>query len=110
MKPPTPPPRPEAAAAQQGPSRAPVAVALSYRHGQDAAPRVVARGEGPMAEQIVALARACGVEVRRNAGLARVLAGVEIDRPIPVEAYVAIAEILTYIFGRDRQRAPEPRP
>jgi flagellar biosynthesis protein len=82
-----------------GAEREPVAVAIKYERGKDPAPRVVAKGTGHIAETILALAREHGIAVRNDAALAEVLAQIELDRQIPVEAYVAVAEVLSYIFG-----------
>jgi flagellar biosynthesis protein len=78
--------------------RAPVAVALSYEPGRDAAPRVVASGSGSMAEQILEIAFANGVKVRKDADLAEILAAIEVDFEIPVEVFAAVAEILVYVY------------
>lgn len=83
-----------------------MAVALKYDRAQDDAPRVVAKGEGPIAEQIVALARAHGIDLREDADLANLLQAVRMDAPIPVEAYVAVAEILSYIYRRKTRAVP----
>jgi flagellar biosynthesis protein len=77
-----------------------VAVALRYDGGNDDAPRVVAKGEGSIAEQIIELAKARGIEIRQDADLVNLLAAVPLDAPIPMEAYVAVAEILSYIYRR----------
>lgn len=84
----------------------PVAVALRYNGGADDAPRVVAKGQGSLAEQIIALAKARGIEIRRDADLVNLLEAVPLDAPIPIEAYVAVAEILSYIYGRRRRPGP----
>lgn len=75
-----------------------LAVALTYERGQDPAPRVSAKGKGYLAEQIIALARENGVEVREDTDLAMLLSKLEIDTLIPLEAYAAVAEILSYIY------------
>lgn len=82
-----------------------IAVALSYDPGISDAPRVVASGQGPIAEQILAVAFANGVKVREDADLAEVLSAVDVDSVIPVEAFVAVAEILAYVY-RANQVAP----
>jgi len=74
------------------------AVALAYRPATQEAPRVTAKGEGHIADQIIATARAHGVEVREDADLATLLSHVELDSEIPVEAFVAVAEILSYLY------------
>lgn len=78
----------------------PVAVALRYSGANDDAPRVVAKGEGTIADQIIAMAEARGIEIRKDADLVNLLAAVPLDAPIPIEAYVAVAEILSYIYRR----------
>lgn len=75
-----------------------VAVALSYDMDADEAPRVVAKGEGEVAERIVEIALANGIKVRRDADLAAVLSAIEIDAEIPYEAFTAVAEILSYVY------------
>jgi flagellar biosynthesis protein len=82
-----------------------VAVALQYRRAQDPAPRVVAKGGGEIAQQIVELARQHGVAIREDADLVQLLSAVELDTEIPVEAFIAVAEILAYIY---RARTPAP--
>jgi len=84
------------------------AVALSYRPEQgDEAPRVVASGRGELARQILDLAFASGVKVREDADLVEILAAVDLDSPVPLEALMAVAEILTYVY-RANGRMPEP--
>ena len=83
----------------------PVAVALKYDGGNDDAPRVVAKGSGSIAEQIIAMAEARGIEIRQDADLVSLLEAVPLDAPIPIEAYVAVAEILSYIY---RRRGAQP--
>jgi len=86
------------------------AVALSYRPDQgDEAPRVVASGKGELARQILDLAFAAGIKVREDADLVEILAAVDLDSPVPLEALMAVAEILTYVYlanGRMPERAP----
>ena len=62
------------------------------------APRVVAKGEGAIAEQILAIAFDRDIKVRSDADLAEILSAVEVDSEIPLEALAAVAEILTYVY------------
>lgn len=75
-----------------------LAVALAYERGLDVAPLVVAKGEGYIAQQIIRLAQENGVQIREDADLVELLSKVDIGEPIPVEAYMAVAEILSYIY------------
>ncbi|MCI0520675.1 MAG: EscU/YscU/HrcU family type III secretion system export apparatus switch protein [Chloroflexi bacterium] len=74
------------------------AVALGYDAEQDAAPRILASGQGAMAEQIIAVAKANGVLVHEDPLLAGLLAGVAIDTLIPPELYALVAEVLAYVY------------
>jgi flagellar biosynthesis protein len=75
------------------------AVALEYERGVDDAPRVVASGKGAVAEQILAIAFARGIKVREDADLIEVLSKIEVDSPIPLEAFATVAEILSYVYA-----------
>ena len=86
-----------------------LAVALAYERERDDAPRVVAKGRDQVAEAILAVAQAHGVPIRKDAPLASLLAAVELDSVIPVEAYVAVAQILSVLY-RGRAAAPAPAP
>jgi flagellar biosynthesis protein len=95
-----------AGASGDGRKRPAVAVALHYDPDEADAPRVVASGRGAIAEQILELAFAHGVKVRSDPDLAQVLAAVEVDTVIPVEAFVAVAEILAYVYRANNETVP----
>lgn len=78
--------------------KTPVAVALRYDAARDRAPRVTAKGRGAEADEIVRLAFASDVKVREDADLAALLEAVELDQLIPLEAFTAVAEILSYLY------------
>ena len=80
------------------PARRSVAVAIENRSDTTAAPRVVASGHGAVAEQILQIAFDRGVKVRSDADLAEILATIEVDSEIPLEALAAVAEILSYVY------------
>ena len=73
------------------------AVALAYSQ-TDAAPRVVARGRGLVAEQIIARAREHGVYVHESPELVSLLLQVDLDQRIPPQLYVAVSELLAWIY------------
>jgi len=85
------------------------AVALRYQRGQDAAPRVVAKGAGFVAQRIKQIARDHGVMVREDKPLARALyRAVEVGKLVPEHLYRAVAELLAYVY-RARRAAPSSR-
>jgi FlhB-like protein len=79
-------------------------VALRYEAGRDAAPTVVASGEGHMADRIVAIARDAGVPVEENPDLAAALAQVAIGTAIPEALYPVVAELLVFIQRLNEER------
>lgn len=81
------------------------AVALQYDRDKDPAPIVTAKGKGYIAEQIIALAKEHNVEIRQDADLAQLLGKLDLNTPIPLAAYAAVAEILSYIYkANDKAR------
>lgn len=74
------------------------AVALAYDTGQQAAPRVVAKGMDEVAARIRAIAQENGVPLVANPPLARALFRVELDAEIPAEQFQAVAEIIAYVW------------
>jgi flagellar biosynthesis protein len=73
------------------------AVALAYQAG-DLAPKVVARGRGLIAEQIIARAREHGVFVHESKELVALLMQVDLDKHIPSALYRAVAELLAWLY------------
>ncbi|MEQ1705160.1 MAG: EscU/YscU/HrcU family type III secretion system export apparatus switch protein [Rickettsiales bacterium] len=75
-----------------------LAVALKYERGKDEAPVVSAKGKGYVAQQIIELAKSNNIEIRRDTDLVTLLEKLDINTPIPLEAYAAVAEILAYVY------------
>ncbi|MEQ1515202.1 MAG: EscU/YscU/HrcU family type III secretion system export apparatus switch protein [Usitatibacteraceae bacterium] len=83
--------------ADSGKGRAQYAVALAYTAGATA-PTVVAKGRGLLAESIIARANAAGVYVHESPELVSLLMHMDIDQHIPEQLYVAVAELLAWIY------------
>jgi flagellar biosynthesis protein len=81
--------------AEQAP---PQAAALRYKAGADLAPRVVAKGRGALAEEIVRRARDSGVPIHESRELVAALMQFEMDQQIPAALYVAVAEVLAWVY------------
>ena len=84
----------------------PRAVALRYDEQRDAAPRVIAKGTGIVAERIVEAARANGIHVHEDPGLVAALSKLDLEAPIPESLYRAVAEVLAFIYRLDRRMVP----
>jgi len=91
----------------------PSAVAVSY-DTSDSAPRVVAKGYGTLAETIVRTAREHNLYVHESPELVGLLMQVDLDAHIPPQLYVAIAELLAWLYALDAEDGPRrldaPRP
>lgn len=84
------------------------AVAIHYDPSNElSAPKVVASGRGHIADKILEVAFAHGVKVRKDADLAEILAAVDIDEEIPVEAFIAVAEIMRYLYAANSRQPSE---
>jgi flagellar biosynthesis protein len=81
-----------------------LAVALEYERGTRDAPRVVAKGRGEVAKKIVEIAAESGVHIDANGPLAEALSGVNLDEPIPIELYEAVAEIIGFVLRASQQK------
>lgn len=74
------------------------AVALQYEPDSGRAPRVTAKGQGTIAEQIIALAQAHEVHIHESPELLEVLIRLELGDEIPEALYRAIAEIIAFTY------------
>ncbi|WP_022664704.1 flagellar biosynthesis protein FlhB [Desulfospira joergensenii] len=89
---------PEADVVVTNPTR--LAVALKYDREEMDAPRVLAKGAGPIAANIRKIARENDVPLVEDKELARNLySHVDIGKEVPVEYYQAVAELLAYVYG-----------
>jgi flagellar biosynthesis protein len=79
-------------------SATPKAAALRYRHGEDTAPQMIARGSGDIARQIVEIARECGIPVEEDGDLLHLLAQLDLGEEIPPELYTMVAEVLAFAY------------
>lgn len=83
------------------------AVALAYRQ-TDAAPRLVAKGRGLIAEEIIARAHQHGVYVHESPELVSLLMQVDLDQRIPPQLYVAVAELLAWLYRLESGQLDAP--
>ncbi len=86
-----------------------LAVAIQYEPETMAAPIVVAKGAGVMAQRIRRLALEHGIPIVEKKPLAQALyREVEIDHPIPADKYAAVAEVLAYVYQLKGKKIPNP--
>jgi flagellar biosynthesis protein len=81
------------------------AVALAYQTGE-LAPKVVAKGRGLVAEQIIERAREHGIFVHESKELVSLLMQVDLDSHIPPALYRAVAELLAWLYRIEHGQQP----
>ncbi len=74
------------------------AAAIRYDRERDPAPRLVAKGLGVLAEKILEAAKEAGVPIHEDPDLLALLMTLDIDEVIPPDMYVAVAEVLAFIY------------
>ena len=85
----------------------PAAVAIAYRDGQ-IAPKVIAKGRGLIAQEIIKRAKESGIYVHESSELVALLMQVDLDDRIPPQLYIAVAELLAWLYHLEkREEAPK---
>lgn len=92
------------------PSSQQVAVALAYGQGDGGAPKVVAKGRGLIAQAIIERAKQHNVFVHESEDLVGLLMKVELDHEIPPQLYLAVAELLAWMYRLEHADAPQAPP
>ena len=74
------------------------AVALGYNKEKDGAPKVLASGQGVIAENIIAAAKENNIPIKEDKDLIEILSKIDINQEIPPNLYRAIAEIFSFLY------------
>lgn len=74
------------------------AAALRYDTTKESAPRVVAKGEGQVAENIIKIAQLHNLPIKKDEDLIELLSKVELDKEVPQALYKAVAELFSFIY------------
>ena len=82
-------------------------MALAY-HAGDAAPKVVAKGRGVVAQMIIERAKDAGIYVHESRELVTLLMQVDLDDRIPPQLYLAVAELLAWIYRLEHAEQDKP--
>ena len=77
------------------------AIALEY-DPNDVAPRVIASGQGLLAEKILEKAGEENIPIHKDEKLAETLSKLDIGEAIPPELYEVVAEVLVFVDAMDK--------
>jgi flagellar biosynthesis protein len=80
-------------------------VAVKYRPKIDDAPKVIAKGQGKVAEKIIEIAREHQLHIHNDPDLIEVLSQLDINEEIPPDLYIVIAELLAFVYSLNRSKA-----
>ena len=80
------------------------AVALGYKL-QEAAPKVLAKGSGHLAEKILEKGKEADIKIHEDAALVAELTNLDLGEQIPPELYTAVAQVLIFINELDKNAA-----
>ena len=75
-----------------------LAIALQYNDTTQSAPEIVAKGNGDIASEIIALAAENGILVHEDPQLLAVLNQFDIGDQVPEELYLVVAELIAFSF------------
>jgi flagellar biosynthesis protein len=81
-----------------------MAAAIAYNAAKDVAPRMTAKGQGLIAERMIAMAREHNIPIKSDPALIRMLSQLDIDEQIPMELYKAVAEILAFVYRANQEK------
>jgi flagellar biosynthesis protein len=73
-----------------------IAIALNYDGKR--APKITAKGQGLVAEQIIETAKEHNVPLHTDVALVKVLSKMSLGDEIPRELYLAVAEIIAFVY------------
>ncbi|TKC18644.1 EscU/YscU/HrcU family type III secretion system export apparatus switch protein [Robertmurraya kyonggiensis] len=79
------------------------AIALRYDSTKDEAPKVLAKGKGLVADNILEQAAAHEVPIQEDASLVELLGKLNINETIPEELYQAVAEVFAFIYRTNKE-------
>ncbi|ARK22699.1 hypothetical protein CSV69_02825 [Sporosarcina sp. P26b] len=81
------------------------AIALSYDPEVSDAPKVLAKGKGKIAENILERALEHDIPVQEDPSLLELLGQLNVNETIPEELYQAVSEVFAYIYRLDREKS-----
>lgn len=82
------------------------AIALRYDREQEDAPKVIAKGEGLLAEKLRKLAKEYDIPIHEDADLMEILSKLNLYEEIPPATYLVVAEILAFVYRANEAYNP----
>lgn len=80
------------------------AAALRYDKEKENAPRLVAKGKGSTANNIIKIAELNDIPIKKDEDLIELLSNVELDKEVPDALYKAVAEVFSFVYKVSRKK------
>ncbi|WP_017727292.1 EscU/YscU/HrcU family type III secretion system export apparatus switch protein [Halalkalibacterium ligniniphilum] len=80
------------------------AIALGYDREKDQAPRMIGKGQGFVAEEIIQKAKEHSIPIQEDPSLVELLGQLEINQTIPSDLYEVVAELFAFIYRIDQNK------
>jgi flagellar biosynthesis protein len=80
------------------------AAALRYDKDKESAPRVIAKGEGAAADNIIKIAQLHNLPIKKDEDLIELLSKVELNKEVPEALYKAVAEVFSFIYKATKKK------
>ena len=80
-----------------------MAAAIKYDALKNAAPMIIAKGKGSIAEEIIRLAEENEVPLYQDPALAKLLTSLELETEVPPELYTLVAEVLAFVYKMEQK-------
>ncbi|RXI98024.1 hypothetical protein DS745_16890 [Anaerobacillus alkaliphilus] len=78
------------------------AVALSYHSEKDSAPKILAKGKGFVADELIKEAIKHNIPIQEDSSLVSLLSQLEVNEAIPEQLYEVVAEVFAFIYRIDK--------
>ena len=79
------------------------AVSLQYNRGSDRAPKVTAKGQGWVADKIIAMAEEQNIPIKKDKDLMELLEKIDVGQEIPEALYKIVAELLAWVYNLNKE-------
>lgn len=83
---------------------------MKYQPKIDDAPKIIAKGQGKVAEKIIEIAKEHQLHIHNDPDLIEVLSQLDINEEIPPDLYVVMAELLAFVYSLNRSETPQNHP
>ena len=74
------------------------AISLQYKKGKNAAPKITAKGQGWVAENIIKMAQENNIPIREDKDLLHLLSEIDVGQEVPESLYKVVAELLAWVY------------